>query len=261
MKHIVHFPAVGLAPARGHFKKFLLLALAAGSALLVLPSAQADMISFENIGGGPLGDQFTIPLANYTVTAVDNLGPEAGSLAGAVVNGSAPFCFGFDCPTWGKGSYYASLNDSSMSLTNNASHAFGLKSFDASMVADFTVPNGSTGLLRVTGTLADHTTAYEDFSLAGRGSSGYAFQHFDADRTFGAEQFVALSFSSFICTAGQPCSAVAANFGQFAVDNIDTGALAAAVPEPSSWMMMGMGLLGIAAAARRKHHRFIGRTA
>jgi hypothetical protein len=233
-------------------KKFLLLALGAGSTLLALPAAQADMISFENVNSGTMGDHAFIPFGNFTVTAIDNLGPQPGDLAGAVINGVAPFCFGFSCPT-AAGNYYASLFDSTMSLASNNSASFQLKSFDASMVADAGVAGSTTGLLRVTGLLANHTTAFEDFSLNGRGAGSYAFQSFHTDAAFGAEQFISLSFSSFSCASGVPCEAVASNFGQFAVDNINIGsAITAAVPEPSSWLMMGLGLAGIIAAARRK---------
>lgn len=261
MNDIVPSSGAHAATGRHRVKKFLLRAISASSVLLALPAAHAEMISFDSIGTGPMGNQFTIPLPNFTVTAIDNLGDMDGALAGAVVNGSAPVCFGFDCPTWSNGSYYAALNDSSMKLAGTASQTFQLKSFDASMVANFGVPSGTTGLLRVTGVTANQTTIYEDFSLDARGANGYKFQHFNADNAFGTAQLTALSFSSFSCAAGQACQALAANFGQFAVDNIDTGGVAAAVPEPSSWLMMGLGLAGIVTAARRKKHRVMGRPA
>ncbi|MET3134892.1 hypothetical protein AAKU55_005195 [Oxalobacteraceae bacterium GrIS 1.11] len=224
----------------------LLLALAA------MPAAHAGVIDFEGYSNTVVNNLET-PFAQAGVL-VGGLsiapGAQAGDLVGLVVDGSDPgACAGLACPTGNSGSYFAGLNDGVLDLsTANAANHVQIKGFDASFIgatAGATYP-ARAGFLRVQGFYANGTTKYEDFNLLS-GTNGFTFQHFNASTSFGAQQFSEVAIFAFSCKSSNDCSAFNSDKGQFAIDNV-----VVSVPEPTTYMMMLAGLIGIGALSRRR---------
>ena len=60
---------------------------------------------------------------------------------------------------------------------------------------------------------------------------------------------MSISIASFSCDFDGECNAFNSNQGQFALDNISD---VSAVPEPSTYAMLGLGLALVGFAARRR---------
>ncbi|HEV7814275.1 MAG TPA: NF038120 family PEP-CTERM protein [Janthinobacterium sp.] len=248
--------AAAARPPRRSLATLGRFALIACAGLAVTPAAHAGVITFENMGDGSMFDHAFLAQDGLLATGINNAAePGQFDLVGAVVNGAAPMCFGYNCTTNNMGHYYAGLSDSSLLLSNAAGTTLQLASFDASAITpNAGLPAGTVSMLNITGIRADRSVSSEDLILNGRGADGFTFQHFDLDKAFTSQQFTAVSFSGFSCSADAPCVAQDGNFGQFALDNITTigsGVPTSAVPEPSACLMMGLGVLAIVAAARR----------
>ncbi|PHV07386.1 PEP-CTERM sorting domain-containing protein [Janthinobacterium sp. BJB412] len=233
-------------------QQLLRLGVLSAASLAALPAAHAAVIDFENLGIGGVGhneffQQAGFDLAGYSA-ASDALD---GDLVGTINDGTDPgSCFNLMCPS-SASHYYAGLNDGVLEITRSVpQQTFRLHSFDASFIGATVggVYPAVAGLLRIQGSFADGSYVYEDYQLAGPGANGFAFGHYTTSAAFGAKQFVAIDLFAFTCNAGGNCNAFQTNKGQFALDNLNVSA----VPEPSSWLMLGAGLLGLAAVRRRR---------
>ncbi len=175
-------------------------------------------------------------------------------LVGAVVDGAyaTQTCLSLQCPS--RGSQYMSiLNDGVLDIYRTASNdTFTVQSFSAAFLGPSDPTNPATaGLLRIQGIKADNTSLTQTWQLPGAGANGYSFNNFTTSGAFANTQFTEIFVFGFACNAAGSCSAFTNNKGQFAIDDIVTTAIMP-VPEPSSWMMLGAGLLGLAAYARRR---------
>jgi hypothetical protein len=235
------------APARARN----LTAFAGAAALALactLPAAHAAVISFEGVGNGILAPNTTIVQGQYAFTGLAS-SPDASefSAVGGVVNGADPyFCLDFNCPTNNKTNYYAAYFGGSLEVTGaDTINAFRVTAFNASLVGPSTgYASSVTGTLRVQGTLADNSVMYQDFALTGGGTSGYSFQHFTTTGAFNSQHFVAVDFFGLTCS-GSACAWTSTDGTQFALDDIRT-----AVPEPSTYLTMALGLLAVCARVR-----------
>lgn len=227
----------------------LLSLLIAAAVALAAPAAQAGVISFENIGSGAIVGHGTQTQDGLRFTSSDeSANPQQFALIGAVVDTQHPSCFNYNCDAASSGRsghYYAGLGDSSLAVSGAG--ALQLHSFEAALVTPAGgLPGDSVGMLQVTGTLIGGGSYSESFSLAS------SFQSFVPDQAFLNQQFSSLSFSGFYCASGSACVANGSNYSQFALDNINAGAPLAAVPEPSAWLMLGLGLAAVVTGARRR---------
>ena len=218
-----------------------------------LPAALADTLDFENLSG-PVLDGDSLNLGNYLITGM-SYDPAPGSLVGALIDGSNPgACQSVVCAQNNPTTYYAALNDGIVDIRHaTGGQAFQLKSFDASFISG--VNDGFqpiAGFVRVQGFRADNSSVYEDFLLPGRdfGVNGYDFTHFTTSSAFSQQQFVEVAMFGFGCNFWGQCSAFDKLSGQYGLDNVELAV--SAVPEPSSWMTLGGGLLGLGLLARRR---------
>ena len=225
---------VRLRNAAGRLRRAMPLLLL-GAAGLLAQSARADVITFDGIGDGMFVDVGQVTQAGYSITVRSPEPLPPYSLVGVVVDGSYPNCYQFSCPA-SSSNYLTSVNGSKVDIARDGtSGAIKLSTFDAV----FGGTSSSATLVRVSGMLADHSVVVEDFTSDG---SGLAFQHFAVDAAFAGQQFIGLSFSGLSCGSG---TCVAAS--QFGLDNITM-----AVPEPSTYLMLGIGLLMVVGAVRRQ---------
>ncbi|SEN47663.1 PEP-CTERM protein-sorting domain-containing protein [Duganella sp. CF517] len=231
----------------------------AGLTMAALPSARAADVTIDFNGLPPIG----LTHADAIVSQGFNIGAyspdpdaQAGDAVGAIIDGtdSVASCGFLQCPA-SNSSYASFVNDGYLELTSTTPGAtFGVKSFDASFLGSnaYDYP-ALPGFLRVQGFYADNSTVWEDYRFYPPGSEGFEFNSYEASSLFSTAKFTSLYFFAFVCDANQDCSAFDTGLGQFAIDNITTtSGVAAPVPEPSTWLMMGAGLLGVVGAARRR---------
>ena len=250
MNRTQQFPGqTGAIAARG-LKKFFAATLV-GAAICAMPAAQADVVDFEGLDVNIVGHMDSFEQAGVILTGYSNASTaQPGDFVGMVVDGTdLGVCAGLACPTNNPGHYYAALNDSILFIDPSSAATFQIKSFDASFigaVAGASYPS-TAGLLKIQGFLADNSFVTESYALAGPGANGFTFQHFVASTGFANQNFVEVAIFGYTCNTAGACTAFNSNQGQYALDNVTV-----AVPEPTSYLMMLLGLAGIAAFARRR---------
>jgi hypothetical protein len=233
-------------------QQLLRLSVLSAASLAALPAAHAAVIDFENLGVGGVGHNDYFQQAGFDLAGYSNDADAVdGDLVGAINDGTDPgSCVNLMCPA-NAGHYYAGLNDGVLEITRSVpQQTFRVQSFDASFIGatvGATYP-AVAGVLRIVGFFSDGTAAVEDYDLAGPGANGFAFAHYTTSAGFGSQQFSSIALFASSCNVGGPCTAFSNNKGQFAIDNLNVSA----VPEPSSWLMLGAGLLGLAAVRRRR---------
>lgn len=227
----------------------------AAGAVIDFESAPVGLIgSFDPNSSPTLSDVF-VSNGFYVGGVTNSPYGQAGDLIGSVVDGSdvANTCWNMACPTAASNStqYLTALNDGVLWISHTAGTTFKVQSFDASFLGNYntgTFPAVSGGI-RIQGIKANGTYMTQDFALDGQGADGFEFGHYVTNGAFANTEFAELYLFGFACETSGSCSLFSTNRGQFAIDNIAT---TAPVPEPSTWLMLGAGLLAIGAATRRR---------
>lgn len=235
--------------------KHLLKKSALAAAMLAsLGSAHAATVNFEDPVDFPLfwnGDEFS---QQGFAFAPQNLADDAEGMVGAIVDNSS--CATVLCPTNNGTQYLAAINDGIVRMRADNGAAFSVTSFDAAFLgaSGETLP-GVAGLLRVEYDRADGSYILMQYLLPGPVGGQLGFNTFAAASgtkvggtgTF-TGTFTQAFFYGFTCNTTGNCNAFTTNKGQFALDNINV----TAVPEPSQWALMGLGLAAVGAFARRR---------
>jgi hypothetical protein len=210
--------------------------------------AQAGLLNFEQSIGSPVFTEGrTAVFGDYWVEShvIDGLD---GDLVGQVINGAsaADICVSLSCPGNNKSNYYAGLADGYFlfGLTSNAT--FGLKSFKASFIGagQTGAPAAQAGALLITAFDANGVRlAGIQANLRGPTADVFNFATFTTSSSFANIHASFFAVQGFDCSAGCSNAATLSNFG---IDDIET------VPEPTSIALLGLGLIGMGAAARRR---------
>ncbi|GAB3244587.1 NF038120 family PEP-CTERM protein [Chitinimonas naiadis] len=225
-----------------NFIKKALLALAA---TMALPAVLAGQITFDPAAPNIYGSGESFTEAGYNLDVVPPIGGIAGGLNGAVVS-NADSCVVLDCPIGNSSQYFLGLNDGGLKISFAAGTGFRLLSFDASFVAPviLNLPF-SVARIVVFGHDMSNNEYWTSFELPGQEADGYwhfSSFLFDAPDAW----FRDVTFLACLTNANGQCVADGQNQAQFALDNVSV------VPEPASWMLLGLSLLALAAFYRRK---------
>ena len=219
-----------------------IVAFSALSALTLTGPVQAQVIDFESQAQDIYADGSSVTQAGFAFTQVGDFGVVAD--AGSFLIAQAPL--GNDTQ------FYSVLNDSQLAVTRGDGVAFDLNGFDAGFVSPAPQDAGVVaGRLVLVGTKAggmSFTTSWEFGASDANGN--FSFEHFAS----GLGEFRNLSsvaFMACVYVAGGGCVNPADNLAQFALDNVAV----TAVPEPSTYALMALGLCGIAAYSRRRARR------
>lgn len=228
------------------FKK-LLGAAAIGATLCASSAAQAGVLDFETQLDFPFFGAGRIEqMGNYYVQ-----GGGVGDFVGGIVSNDS--CFGVQCPTNNATSYYTALDDGYMFFGMEDGSAFTISSLDASFIgAGATSYPSVAALLYVTAFNADGSILAEAYlNLAGPTNGNFQFATLDLTGFGGGASFTDVRVASYACDATGNCNRNT-NQANFAIDNIVTVNAAGDVPEPGSFALMGLGLLGLRAVSRRR---------
>ncbi len=235
-----------------------LLCAAALSAAAAIVPAQADVIDFEGYFG-PTAHAEAIQTAGYNVGfySLVNGAKPGEDLAGSFLDGSDPESCDVNntrCPVNNPTTYYGALNDSYVDIMSSTSRTrFSVKGFDASFIGGAAALDSYpavAGLLRIQGFFGNGTFASETYQLAGPSSAGFNFGHYNTTAAFSKLAFKEVAMFGFVCNNQGDCSAFNSDRAQFGIDNIEL----AVVPEPASFLLFAIGMIGMGAVARRRRN-------
>lgn len=227
------------------FRK-LVGAAAVGASLCAATIAHAGVLGFETPVDAPFvfaGD--VLQMGSYYVEGAGTAG-----FVGAI--GTSESCFGVQCPVNNATNYYAGLDDGYMFFGMLDGSAFSIGSLDASFIgAGLPSYPAVAGLLYVTAFDATGSIVDEIYlSLAGPTGGNFNFATYDLTGFGGGALFTDVRIASYACDATGNCDRTQ-NQAQFALDNVVT-INASDVPEPGTFALMGLGVLGLRACSRRR---------
>lgn len=237
-----------MTPSRGKVALFKKLALAA--AICACSTAQAGILNFENPQDTPFAlEGETYSFGEYWVQALG--GELPGDLVGSFINGAdqGDICVDIKCPVNNSSNYYAALNDGYLAFGLQNGKDFKLESFSASFMgtgqSSFPAVSGVVILL---GLGADGFPMDEvQVGIGGPNANGqFSFDTINLGG-FLDNSYSAILVAGFACDSSGDCYRNI-NAANFAFDDFVT----TSIPEPATWGLLGLGLLGIGAFTRKR---------
>ena len=243
--------------------KKLLTGAVIGAALAAMPLAHAatksTTLTFEAVQTDAWFGQFdggeSMTESGYLMTAFSNSETGYGGFSGQLISlaNPDPGASQVVMPVGHDSTYYAAFNDSELQVQAVNGGSFRLQSVEASFIynSNATIFPSATGYLGFSYLTASGVYGSNYALMDSYNDGTFSFSTFNTSNTaMGTTDLVALSFFAYSCNIAGSCSAFQTDKGQFATDNI---VLTSAVPEPSSYAMMLLGLAGVGAAARRRN--------
>lgn len=234
------------------------LAGAIALAMLTALPAMAEVINFDQqlptayAGGETFVDSGYQLLVQDSPYAIAN--GWTGGAAGAIINGAdVNSCDVIACPGGNASNAFLGLNDGSVKLSRLDAHAFRISSLDYAFVAPVGgLSNAVYGQLVLTGQLAGGGTISTALDFPTQNANGdFAFSNAALNSVFSHANLSGLTISACLFDGNGSCfnsaDFPAMNQAQFGIDNLNVSA----VPEPSAYLMMGLGLAGLGLARRR----------
>jgi hypothetical protein len=207
-------------------------------------------VDFESQPGGPFIEYGEHRNAGQFWTESYAVGGQNGNeMIGMIIDGANQGDVCTDtlrCPQNNQSNYYGSFNDGYVYLGREDNQQFQLKSLLASTIGvGDTLPASS--FIRVRG-FQGAAAIETDILLSGLSNGEYKFTTLTLNDSFASMYFDYVRFLGFSCANANFSGCTNGNFRvNFALDDIVT----ATVPEPSSWMLLGLGMFGIAGLRRR----------
>lgn len=242
----------------------LLKSMLAALALVSLGAAHSAVITFDGVADSPFalglsggtgllghGDEFY--QSGFWIDPFSNgADPLTGEFVGAIVDGSdiADTCWSVACPVNNPTNFYTGLNDGLLAIGALNGNLFKVKGFDASFLgAAGDTFSATAGFLRLQGVKANGSSITQTYALPGPdGSGAFNFNSYNTSGTFATTDFAYVYVYTYACFSTGSCTAFSTDKGQVALDNLRT----TDVPEPETWLLMGIALAGAAVARRRR---------
>jgi hypothetical protein len=229
--------------------------IAAAAALICALPAMASPITFESLQPNALVNGESISSNGYNMLILGS--PIAVDLGltgpfGTVVNSNdVDSCFAIGCPTGASGNFLAVINDGGVKFTRSG-HQFQLGGLSLAFLPPVSVPDGDYGLLQFSGVRADGTVVSSTSAFPGQAANGsFSFGSALIDQKFRNEVLTSLTVNACLFDGSGACYNSLANpamgQAQFALDDISFNA----VPEPGSFLLVGLGIGAIGLTRRR----------